>query len=149
MKGSLSMFVIFWCMFCVSVSFFLGGGGYELFTTRTNSFVLGVSRCPLLLCRISLFNVCRNLMSSWDTVFLLGFVSRKSIYKALIIEVGVMGGISFEEIRWQYPAVFPGLFRGAMGPTIHHSSLVFTANGSVFFCNHFLRFQSSCAVISN
>ena len=57
-------------------------------------------------------------------------MSRKSISRAVIIEVGVMGGISFEEIRWQYPAVFHELFRGAVGPTIYHSSLVFTANGS-------------------
>ena len=57
-------------------------------------FELGVSRCPLLLCRIFQFNICRNLMSSFDTVFSLGFVSRKSISRALTIEVGMF----FKEI---------------------------------------------------
>ena len=81
-------------------------------------------------------------MSSCDTVFLLGFVSRKSISWALIIEVGVMGGISFQEIRWQYPAVFPGLCQRCCGCCYTPSKFSFYSKRILIFpCTHFLGFR--------
>ena len=132
----------FLCFVWVRFFFF-----YELFSISSSSF--WIMRFQMSLSRISLFNICRKLMSC-DAVFHLEFVSRKSISRAQIIEVGMMGGISFEEIRWQYPGYVSWTIQRCCGFHYTQSQFSFYRKRVMIFpSNHFLWFQGSCAVILN